>query len=159
MGQGTLNRCRRRNHGLASFRTQFAKMRLNGLVPEKISRPCARQPNRLQREGIEPIQCLGDIGKVSAQPGCGIGLGADHTDRGTRHPLWHQCPEFSLRGWVRLRCREPQRAIAPVVTLTHLRHPSSRFALRRNISRTFSGAVPTRAQLTLTFCNRNTRHD
>ena len=69
MSQGTLNRCRRRNHGLTPFRTQFAKMRLNGLVTEKISRPCARQPNRLQREGIESIQCLSDIVKVSAQPG------------------------------------------------------------------------------------------
>ena len=55
ISQGTFNCCRRRNDGLTPFRTQLAKMRLNCLMTEKISRSCAGQSNRLQRESIEPI--------------------------------------------------------------------------------------------------------
>ena len=140
--QGTFDRRGSRNHRLASFSTQFTQLGLNRFMAKQIGRPRARQPNRLQRERVEAIKGWRDVVEVGAQAGRRVGFRADHANGGTGHSIWHQGSEFNLCGGVRLGCREPQSAMTPIVTLTHIRHPILILTLSSNISRSGVDAVP-----------------
>ena len=138
MRQRTLDSGRGGNNGLLTMRAQLGKIRLYGVVAKQITGARAGQSHGLHGERIETIQRVSNIDKVGAQPRLGIRRFTGHAHRRAAHTLWQQCPELGLCRRVGLRRRQPERTVATVVTLTHLRCPSSVLRLHRNIAWAFS---------------------